>query len=85
MSHVADFFDFPLILFELVGGVTNEAEDSNLRFFDSVESNLKILSLNFSIDFKDFFDKKLNKWLNVRLPKWFMYWSSVIKSRYTFF
>jgi len=39
MSHVADFFDFPLILFELVGGVTNEAEDSNLRFFDSVESN----------------------------------------------
>ena len=41
MSHVADFLDFPLILFELVGGVTNEAEDSNLRFFDSVESNLK--------------------------------------------
>ena len=41
MSHVADFLDFPLILFELVGGVTNEAEDSNLRFLDSVESNLK--------------------------------------------
>ena len=43
MSHVADFFDFPLILRDDEddddGGVTNEAGDSNLRFLLSV-SNL---------------------------------------------
>ena len=50
MSHVADFFDFPLILRDEDddGGVTNEAGDSNFRFLLS-ESNLKRLFKSGSI------------------------------------
>ena len=50
MSHVADFFDFPLILRDedVDGGVTNEAGDSNFRFLLS-ESNLKRLFKSGSI------------------------------------